>query len=156
MTVESWSTALAASQVAGLVDHPRVLLVDIRPRRQYFREHILGSHSIPSGLLLASEVPDGELVLIGQDSQQAASVAEALHDQGYTRQIFYLEGGYPSCQQKCSQIANQTDIAWFRGMQQLIGAPVLLVAGAFTQSLALFGLGFVLLVGPWAIARSRA
>lgn len=156
MTAESWPAALAATQVAGLTDHPYVLLVDIRPRRQYFRGHILGSQSIPSGLLLAGEVPDGDLVLIGRDSEHGASVVEALHDQGYTHRISYLEGGFRSWQQNCGQVVNSIEIGRFYGIQQLIGAPVLLLAGAFTQSLGLLGLGLMMLVGPWAIARSRA
>lgn len=38
----------------------------------------------------------------------------------------------------------------------MIGGAALFLVGGVTQSLALLGLGVVLLLGPWATSRSRA
>lgn len=156
MAVSPLAQTLLASQVSDLVDTPGILLLDIRPRRLYQRGHVPGSQSIPSGLLLAGEVPDGDLVLIGQNTQHSAAVIEELHDQGYTRRISYLVGGFASWQSS-THTSHQTP---FKGLvrdpQQLIGGPALVLAAVVTQSLALLGLGVVVLLGPWAISRSRA
>lgn len=101
-------------------------------------------------------MPDGDLVLIGQDTQHAAAVIEELHDQGYTRRISYLVGGFPSWQNSTDTSPQAAYKGWLRDSQQLIGGPALLLAGAVTQSLALLGLGVVLLLGPWAVSRCRA
>lgn len=83
MAVSSLSKILVASQISDLIETPGILLVDIRSRSLYRRRH----------------VPDGVLVLIGQDQQHTAPVMEELYEQGYTRRISYVDGGFASWQQ---------------------------------------------------------
>jgi rhodanese-related sulfurtransferase len=70
------------------------LLVDIRRQRQHQRSRIPGSHNIPAAQLLSGELPDADLILISNSEAESASVAEALHSQGYHRRIQHLAGGY--------------------------------------------------------------
>ena len=150
------TNSIEARQLLHLVQQPGVLVVDIRPRWRYRLSHVVGSHSIPAGLLLAGEAPEGDLLLIGNDSQQAEAVIDQLHEQGYLRKVRYLKGGYPTWQAETS-IDDQIEwqALWKQGRQQIAG-PALLLLGGVTQSLGILGLGLVLWLGPWALARSRA
>ncbi|WP_235299896.1 rhodanese-like domain-containing protein [Synechococcus sp. GFB01] len=148
--------SVSAEDLAQLSVLPGVCLVDVRPRRLYHRSHVPGSHSIPAGLLLAGELPEGDLVLIGDDSAETEAVITRLHELGYSRRIRYLNGGYPAW--VALHPAGETR-PWSLGLadpRQLLGGPALLIAAGLTQSLGLLGLGLVVLLGPWALARSRA
>jgi rhodanese-related sulfurtransferase len=140
----------------NLVQQPGVLVVDIRPRWRYRLSHVVGSHSIPAGLLLEGEAPEGDLLLIGNDSQQAEAVIDQLHEQGYLRKVSYLKGGYSSWQAE-TQIDRQIEWEglWNQGDEQIVG-PAFFLLGAVTQSLGILALGLVLWLGPKALARSRA
>ncbi|MFN6133462.1 MAG: rhodanese-like domain-containing protein [Synechococcaceae cyanobacterium] len=69
------------------------LVIDVRPLRQYSRGHIPGSQHLSRALLLSSELPDQDLVLITEDDQRAEELGAALHQRGYHRQIRSLHGG---------------------------------------------------------------
>jgi rhodanese-related sulfurtransferase len=69
------------------------LVIDVRPLRQYSRGHIPGSQHSSRALLLSSELPDQDLVLITEDDQRAEELGAALHQRGYHRQIRSLHGG---------------------------------------------------------------
>ena len=143
-------------QLRHLIQHPGVLVVDIRTRWHYRLSHVAGSHSIPAGLLVAGEAPEEDLLLIGDDSLQAEAVIDQLHEQGYLRKVQYLKGGYPTWQAETTidrQI--EWEALWKQGRQQIAGAALLLLGGV-TQSLGILALGLVLWLGPWALARSRA
>ncbi|MEB3354206.1 MAG: rhodanese-like domain-containing protein [Cyanobacteriota bacterium] len=147
---------MSAESLAQLSALPGVCLVDVRPRRLYHRGHVPGSHSIPAGLLLAGELPEGDLVLIGHDPADVEAVITRLHELGYTRRIRSLHGGYPAWG---ALHPDGESWLWSLGLadpRQLLGGPVLLIAAGFTQSLGLLGLGLVVLLGPWILARSRA
>ncbi len=145
-----------AEELPVLTQQHHALLIDIRSRRRYRQGHIPGSHSIPAGLLLAGELPDGELLLIGDTSEQSATVIAQLHDQGYHRQIRFLEDGYTAWSVRHRPIASANlSLTWQQG-RQLIGGPALLLVGGFTQSLGLLALGLIVWLGPWALTRSRA
>lgn len=150
------SNGIDASQLLHLVQQPGVLVVDIRPRWRYRLAHVVGSHSIPAGLLLAGEAPEGDLLLIGDDSQQAEAVIDQLHDQGYLRKVSYLNGGYSTWQAETT-IERQIEWEglWNQGREQIAG-PAFLLLGAVSQSLGILALGLVLWLGPKALARSRA
>jgi len=90
------SKSFAPADLPQLLNRPGVLLVDVRPRRLFHRDHVPGSHSIPAGLLLAGELPEGELLLIGGDSSSSEALIEQLHGQGYARRVRYLRGGFPA------------------------------------------------------------
>lgn len=134
------------------------LLIDIRARRVFHRAHIPGSHSIPSGVLLASEPPEGDLLLIGTDSLDGQQLIDQLHEKGYNRQIRYLEGGF------CAWVAGTNPAStrmpyWKRALiigQQLIAGPLVLITATGTQSIGLLALGFALLFTPWTLRRIRA
>jgi len=72
---------------------PGPLLVDVRTRRAYHRRHIPGSHNIPLALLVSSEPPEADLVLVGDSDQHTSNAIERLHAQGYPRLIRHLAGG---------------------------------------------------------------
>jgi rhodanese-related sulfurtransferase len=150
------SGALTAVQLKQLAQQPGTVLVDVRPRWRYRQGHIPGSHSIPAGLLLAGEPPEGDLLLIGTDSKHSATLIEQLHEKGYNRRLLYLEGGYASWSARQPSLSTEVwKQRWAQG-QQLIGGPALLLAGGATQSLGLLALGLVIWLGPWALERSRA
>ena len=72
------------------------LVIDVRPLSHYSRGHIPGSHHLSRALLLSSELPDQDLVLIAEDDQRAGELGEALHQRGFHRQIRSLHGGLPA------------------------------------------------------------
>jgi len=69
------------------------LVIDVRPARLYRPSHIPGSHHLPSGLLVSSELPDQDLVLVAEDDQRAMVLRHTLHQRGFHRQIHHLQGG---------------------------------------------------------------
>lgn len=69
------------------------LVIDVRPAALFRRSHIPGSHHLPSGLLVSSELPDRDLVLVAEDDQRARELGDTLHQQGFHRQIRHLQGG---------------------------------------------------------------
>lgn len=94
-TVTASATAgVAVEDLPRLARTPGVVILDVRPRRSFRRAHVPGSHSIPAGLLLASELPEGELLLVGADSAQTEALIDQLHAQGYSRAIRYLRDGF--------------------------------------------------------------
>ena len=72
------------------------MILDVRSPRQFLRGHVPGSHSIAAARLVSTELPDGDLILITEQPQQAIALIEQLHLRGYCRQIQYLDGGYVS------------------------------------------------------------
>lgn len=149
---------LSAAHVRRLAKNPDTLLVDVRPRWRYRQSHVPDSHSIPAGLLLSGELPEGDLLLVGTDSKQSVDLIERLYEQGYNRRIQYLEGGFTAWVH--SEDGGREPLTdWSRSWQlgrQLVGGPVLLLMGGVTQSLGLLALGLVVWLGPWVVARSRA
>jgi rhodanese-related sulfurtransferase len=69
------------------------LLVDIRSRRSFRKHHIQGSHNIPFPLLLSQEWPDGDWIVLANDSSEAQEAIALLHESGYSRRLQWLEGG---------------------------------------------------------------
>lgn len=135
---------------------PGTVLLDVRRAWRYRRWHVPGSHSIPAGLLVAGELPDGDLLLIGSDSMQAHALIEQLHAQGSNRLIRYLEGGFPAwkAEQQNSPTHQRQGIEILG--HSLWGWLALQIAADFMESLRLLGLTVLRLLGTWAIARSRA
>jgi len=71
-----------------------LLVVDVRSRRQFARGHLPNSQSIPAGLLLAGELPEGELVLVDGGNGEADRLRQALQAAGYERRLLHLKGGF--------------------------------------------------------------
>jgi rhodanese-related sulfurtransferase len=63
------------------------LIIDVRSPRQFRRGHLPGSHSIPAARLVSGALPDGDLILITEQPQQALGLIEQLHRDGYSRLI---------------------------------------------------------------------
>ena len=107
--------------------------------------HIPGSHHLSRALLLSSELPDQDLVLIAEDDQRAGELGEALHQRGFHRQIRSLHGGLP---------------AWTQAGHPLQQAPAtntkadlapLAAALLVSLILALQHAPLLLLAAPWAV-----
>ncbi len=136
------ATALQNAESTGLPDHllsPRELLrllagtgpngpdapaliIDLRSRNRYRRGHVPGSHSIPSGWLISGELPDGDLVLVGENTQHSATTIEHLQTQGHARRIRHLAGGFGAWQQLDLPVAGRQRQGWphvFRGIPGL-------------------------------------
>jgi len=151
------SDSISAAELLQLAEQPDKVLIDIRSARQYRQSHHPGSHWIPAGLLLAGELPDGELLLLGDDSNGSIGLIDQLHEQGYNRRIHYLEGGFAALDAaQTAAPAHSDNISVQERLQRLVGGPALVIGGALTQSLGLFALGLVLWLGPWAMTRGRA
>lgn len=75
-----------------------LLVVDVRPRRQFARGHLPHSHAIPAGLLVSGEWPEGDLLLVDEGDGEAERVRNALHGAGYHRRILQLTGGFRAWQ----------------------------------------------------------
>lgn len=137
------TSAVAPEDLPSLVRTGAVLPVDVRSRWQHRHGHIPGSQSIPAGLLLAGEWPDGDLLLIGVDSAQSQELIETMHDLGYNRQLRYLQGGYQAWIAATHRPIRSGDV-W--DLTRLSGQR--LTAGP--------ALGMVGLVGKWTFKRGRA
>jgi len=152
------SGAVAPEALLARGKKPGTLLIDIRSRRAFGHSHVPGSHSVPAGLLLSGEPPEGDLVLIGTDSHHSQQLIEQLHEQGYHQQLQYLEGGFHDWVIGSNQNTNQAQ-TWRTPLvnaQQWIAGPLLLITAATTQSLGLLAVGFILLFAPWSLRRGRA
>lgn len=88
---------LSAEQVLqvafGSHSDSNTLVLDIRSRRAFNRFHIPGSHNIPLALLLCSETPEADLLLVGDSEQATRAAVQRLYELGYPRLIRYLGGG---------------------------------------------------------------
>jgi rhodanese-related sulfurtransferase len=96
------------------------LIIDLRPRGQYHRSHVPGSHNIPSGWLISGELPDGDLILVGESTQHSATTIEQLQTQGHARRIRHLAGGFGAWQQQDLPVAGRQPRGW---AQLLRGIP---------------------------------
>lgn len=83
------------------------VVIDLRPRRAFRRSHLPGSHSLPAGLLLSGEWPEGDLLLVDGGDGEAVRVRDALHSAGYRRQILLLDGGIPAWRAACLPLVTQ-------------------------------------------------
>lgn len=157
---------LAALELAALPLHQgepngfAPLLIDLRSRRRYLRSHVPGSHNIPAGQLISGELPAGDLILIGETSQESAEVIDHLHAQGYPQRILHLSGGFSAWADLGMPVENENEGTFrppsWENLRNVLGGSLLLVAAAATQSLALLALGVVLLFGPLVHTRARA
>lgn len=147
--------ALSCAQLLSLQSNAEtrsVLLIDLRSRQQYRHGHLAGSHSIPSGLLLSGELPDGELILISETPGEAVAVLEALHAAGYHQRLAYLAEGLAGW--RARGLALEAEAEPRRSgpvgvlLPGLAGTGLLLAAATLT-SLPLLGLGLLLLWGAW-------
>jgi len=115
------------------------LIIDLRSRSHYHHRHIPGSHSIPSGMLISGEPPDGDLILVGETTLHSATTLEQLHAQGYARRIRHLAGGFEAWRQLGLPVA-----------QRQRGFVPSLIGESFRMAVS------GLLFGPWGRSRSRA
>jgi len=90
--------ARAAASSASQSDRSQLLLLDVRSRRQFARGHLPLSQSIPAGLLVSGEWPEGDLVVVDGGNGEAERVRDALHRAGYPRRILELIGGFAAWQ----------------------------------------------------------
>jgi rhodanese-related sulfurtransferase len=100
----------------------RELIIDLRSRSRYRRSHVPGSHNIPSGWLIIGELPDGDLILVGESTQHSAATIEHLQAQGHGRRIRHLAGGFRAWQQQDMPVAGRQRDGWpqlFRGIPGL-------------------------------------
>lgn len=158
MTAESGSdlpVALSCSQLLSLTigtNTRPLLLIDLRSRYRFRRGHIPGSHSIPSGLLLSGELPEGELILISETPHEATAVLEALHEAGYHQRLHYLADGLASWRGRGLPIQEGAQRYPFSLVHRLLLGLVgttLPVAAAVLTSLPLLGLGTLMVWGAW-------
>lgn len=137
--------------------HPQTpLVVDLRNRRQYRRQHIPGSHHMSPGRLISTEFPDQDLVLVGRDEHNTSRLIAELYDQGYPRRIQQLQGGLnewraaglPLEGQDLEQRKNRNpSIPWIT-----LAAGTSLLLGLQQISPAFLLIGLVLLLTPPLIA----
>lgn len=96
-------SVLSPAELLTLLQHPAKrhgpLVIDVRSAVRFRRGHIPGSHHLASGLLLSSELPDDDLVLIAEDERGAREIGEALRHRGFHRQIRHLQGGLEAWRQ---------------------------------------------------------
>ncbi len=98
------------------------LIIDLRSRGRYRRSHVPGSHNIPSGWLISGELPDGDLILVGESTQHSATTIEHLQTQGHARRIRHLAGGFGAWEQQDLPVAGRQRKGWpqlFRGIPGL-------------------------------------
>jgi rhodanese-related sulfurtransferase len=100
----------------------RDLIIDLRARSRFRRGHVPGSHNIPSGWLISGELPDGDLILVGDSTRHSAATIEHLQTQGHARRIRHLAGGFGAWQQQDLPVAGRRRQGWarlFRGIPAL-------------------------------------
>lgn len=147
--------ALSCAQLLSLASSadPRpALLIDLRSRRRYRQGHIAGSHSIPGGLLLSGEPPEGELILLSEAPCEAVAVIEALHQAGYHQRLRYLAEGLAGWRERGLPIEAPLERPHPVRVSVLLSGLAgtgLLLAAAMLTSLPLLGLGILLLWGAW-------
>lgn len=91
------------------------MVVIIRSRGVSRRGHIPGTHNIPYGLLIWSEPPQRDLILVGANGLDSARALEALHEQGLHRRVVHLEGGLTTWLARGSPLETEgpwNDRAW--------------------------------------------
>lgn len=149
------SVALSCADILSLTpqaDSHSPLLIDLRSRQRFRRGHIAGSHSIPSGLLLSGEPPEGELILISEAPGEAVAVIEALHEAGYHQRLRYLSEGLAGWRAHglpIEAVAQPRPSGLVPVLLPAVAGLGLLVAAALLTSLPLLGLGILLLWGAW-------
>ena len=87
--------------------HLGMTIIDIRSRSNFRRQHIPGSQSIPSGWLISGELPDGDLILVGDSTPHTSGVIDQLHAQGYPRRILHLAGGFRAWREQDLPLSGQ-------------------------------------------------
>ncbi len=90
------------------------LIIDLRSRSRFRRSHVPGSHNIPSGWLISGELPDGDLILVGDSTQHSATTIEQLQTQGHIRRIRHLAGGFAAWQHQDLPVAGRQRRGWFQ------------------------------------------
>jgi rhodanese-related sulfurtransferase len=103
-------------------------VVDIRSRRAFRRQHIPGSHNIPKPLLVSSELPQEDLILVDQNGMASADLIEDLHDLGHHRLIRHLSGGLDQWEKKGFPLAQQEGAGILLKSDVLPWRPVLIAA----------------------------
>ncbi|AFY28256.1 rhodanese-like domain-containing protein [Cyanobium gracile] len=88
------------------------LIIDLRARSRYRRSHVPGSHNIPSGWLISGELPDGDLILVGESTRHSATTIEQLQTQGHARRIRHLAGGFGAWQHQDLPVAGRQRMGW--------------------------------------------
>ncbi len=88
------------------------LIIDLRSRSRYRRSHVPGSHNIPSGWLISGELPDGDLILVGESTRHSATTIEHLQTQGHARRIRHLAGGFGAWQHQDLPVAGRQRMGW--------------------------------------------
>jgi rhodanese-related sulfurtransferase len=146
--------ALAAARLPEEARGGSALILDLRSRRHQRRGRIPGSHSLPCGLLVSGEAPEGDLILVADSSAQATAAAEALRQAGYNRHLRHLDGGVKAWEAAGLPLIRPESSG--RPLTEIVCGGLLMAVAAFTQSLGLLALGLVLLCGPWVQARARA
>jgi rhodanese-related sulfurtransferase len=117
----------AADSLAPAATHAaqQLLVIDLRPRRSFARGHLPGSHSLPAGLLLSGEWPEGDLLLVDGGDGEAERVRDALHSSGYHRRIQLLAGGFPAWQAAELPVSRPSRTSpWWRWRAWIGAAPV--------------------------------
>ena len=97
------------------------LIIDLRARSRYRHSHVPGSHNIPSGWLISGELPDGDLILVGESTQHSATTIEQLQTQGHARRIRHLAGGFGAWQQQDLPVAGRQRKGWAQLMRGIPG-----------------------------------
>lgn len=147
--------ALSCAELVALTtstDARAALLIDLRSRKRYRQGHIAGSHSIPGGLLLSGELPDGELILISETPGEAVALLEALHAAGYHQRLAYLGEGLAGWRERglpIEAVADQRSGGVANQVLPGLAGTGLLFAAATLSSLPLLGLGILLVWGAW-------
>jgi rhodanese-related sulfurtransferase len=88
------------------------LIIDLRSRSRYRRGHVPGSHNIPSGWLISGELPDGDLILVGESTRHSAATIDHLQSQGHARRIRHLAGGFGAWQHQDLPVAGRQRKGW--------------------------------------------
>jgi len=88
------------------------LIIDLRARNRYRHSHVPGSHNIPSGWLISGELPDGDLILVGESTQHSATTIDHLQAQGHARRIRHLAGGFGAWQHQDLPVAGRQRLGW--------------------------------------------
>lgn len=100
----------------------QALIIDLRARSRYRHSHVPGSHNIPSGWLISGELPDGDLILVGDSTQHSATTIDHLQAQGHARRIRHLAGGFGAWQHQDLPVTGRQRQGWpqlFRGIPGL-------------------------------------
>lgn len=93
------------------------LIIDLRSRRRYRRSHVPGSHNIPSGWLISGELPDGDLILVGESTRHSATTIDHLQAQGHARRLRHLAGGFEAWQHQDLPVAGRQGKGWLQGFR---------------------------------------